>query len=100
MLQLRREGLLCRIDESIRLLNSAGHGGIGTLALAGGVSANKNLRQMLTEKAQRQGIRFCCPDFKYCTDNGAMIGSAGFYLLMAGHISDLSFNAVPYLPIA
>ena len=72
----------------------------GTLALAGGVSANKNLRQMLAEKAQRRGIRFCCPDFKYCTDNAAMIGSAGFYLLMKGHIADLSFNAVPYQPIA
>ena len=33
-------------------------------------------------------------------DNGAMIGSAAFYLLMKGHIADLSFNAVPYLPIA
>ena len=91
-------------DKAVRAAvengKAAGHGGHGTLALAGGVSANRNLRQMLSEKAQKRGIRFCCPDFKYCTDNGAMIGSAGFYLLMAGHISDLSFNAVPYLPIA
>ena len=84
-------------DKAIR---ASAERGSGTLALAGGVSANRNLRQMLAEKAQRRDIRFCCPDFKYCTDNGAMIGSAGFYLLMAGHISDLSFNAVPYLPIA
>ncbi len=84
-------------DKAVRAAVENGH---GVLALAGGVSANKNLRQMLTEKAQRRGIRFCCPDFKYCTDNGAMIGSAGFYLLMKGHISDLDFNAVPYLPIA
>ena len=84
-------------DKAVRAAVQNGH---GTLALAGGVSANKNLRQMLSEKAARRGVRFCCPDFKYCTDNAAMIGSAGFYLLMAGHISDLSFNAVPYLPIA
>ena len=94
-------------DKAVRAAVENGH---GTLALAGGVSANKNLRQMLAEKAQRKGIRFCCPDFKYCTDNGAMIGSAGFYLLLAAHlalaqypvfhIADLSFNAVPYLPIA
>ena len=91
-------------DKAVRAAaqngRAAGHGGIGTLALAGGVSANKNLRQMLSEKAARRGVRFCCPDFKYCTDNAAMIGSAAFYLLMAGHIADLDFNAVPYLPIA
>ena len=84
-------------DKAVRAAQQNGH---GVLALAGGVSANKNLRQMLAEKAARRGIRFCCPDFKYCTDNGAMIGSAAFYLLMKGHIADLSFNAVPYLPIA
>ena len=70
-----------------------------TLALAGGVSANRNLRDMLKRKAEKKGIRFCCPDFKYCTDNAAMIGSAGYYLLMKGHLSDLDLNATPYLPI-
>lgn len=71
----------------------------GTLALAGGVSANRNLRDMLQRKCDRKGIRFCCPDFRYCTDNAAMIGSAGYYLLMKGHLSDLDLNATPYLPI-
>ncbi len=79
-------------DKAVRAAN-------GTLALAGGVSANRNLRGMLQRKADRKGIRFCCPDFRYCTDNAAMIGSAGFYLLMRGHISDLDLNATPYLPI-
>lgn len=71
----------------------------GTLALAGGVSANRNLRDMLSRKCAAKGIRFCCPDFQYCTDNAAMIGSAGYYLLMKGHLSDLDLNATPYLPI-
>lgn len=71
-----------------------------TLALAGGVSANKNLRGMLERKSARKGIRFCCPAFTYCTDNAAMIGSAAFYRLMQGRVADLDFNAVPYLPIA
>ena len=70
-----------------------------TLALAGGVSANRNLRDMLQRKCEKKGVRFCCPDFKYCTDNAAMIGSAGFYLLMNGCLSDLDLNATPYLPI-
>lgn len=70
-----------------------------TLALAGGVSANRNLRDMLSRKCAAKGIRFCCPDFRFCTDNAAMIGSAGYYLLMKGHLSDLDLNATPYLPI-
>lgn len=70
-----------------------------TLALAGGVSANRNLRDMLKRKCDKKGIRFCCPDFCYCTDNAAMIGSAGYYLLMSGRISDLDLNAVPYLEL-
>lgn len=70
-----------------------------TLALAGGVSANQNLRSMLSRKCREKGVRFCCPDFRYCTDNAAMIGSAGYYLLMKGHVSSLDLNATPYLPI-
>ncbi len=70
-----------------------------TLALAGGVSANAALRDMLARKSKKKGIRFCCPDFRYCTDNAAMIGSAGFYLLMKGHRDGLDLNATPYLSV-
>lgn len=79
-------------DKAVR---AASH----TLSLAGGVSANRNLRNMLEEKCAKKGIRFCCPDFKYCTDNAAMIGSAGYYLLMKHHTSGLDINAVPYMPL-
>ena len=80
-------------DKAVRAANHA-------LALAGGVSANRNLRAMLEEKARDKGIPFYCPAFRYCTDNAAMIGSAGYYLLMRGHTAGLDLNAIPYLPIA
>ena len=70
-----------------------------TLVLAGGVSANAALRDMLASKAKKKGIRFCCPDWTYCTDNAAMIGSAGFWLLMKGHRDGLDLNATPYLSV-
>ena len=69
------------------------------LALAGGVSANKALRASLQASCDREGIRFCCPDFRYCTDNAAMVGSAGYYHLKLHGTDGWDLNAVPYLPI-
>ena len=69
------------------------------LALAGGVSANRALRSALAEECSRAGIPFFCPDPRYCTDNAAMIGSAGYYAMRTGHFSDLTLNASASLPL-
>jgi len=71
----------------------------GKLALAGGVSANKALRAALEQRARAQGIAFYCPEFRYCTDNAAMVGAAAYEKLCAGRVDALSLNAVPYLAI-
>ena len=70
-----------------------------TLALAGGVSANQYLRAMLEAACQEHGLRFCCPDMRFCTDNAAMIGCAGHYALLAGLRSGLELNAQPGLSL-
>ena len=69
------------------------------LALAGGVSANKALRAALQKRAEKAGIQLTCPDFAYCTDNAAMVGSAAYGRLKTGRLDPLSLNAVPYLSI-
>lgn len=69
------------------------------LALAGGVSANRALRESLARRCAQAGVAFVCPDFRFCTDNAAMVGSAAFYKLMAGRIDPLSLNADPDLRI-
>ena len=52
--------------------------GIKNVAIAGGVSANSELRSRLLEKKKR-GWKVFIPDFEFCTDNAAMIGVAGYY---------------------
>lgn len=42
--------------------------------LTGGVAANRSLRSQLESRMQTEGVQFCVPDFKWCTDNAAMIG--------------------------
>ena len=69
------------------------------LALAGGVSANGALRGTLAAACRSAGIPFFCPDPRYCTDNAAMIGSAGYYAMRSGRFSDLTLNASASLPL-
>ena len=51
-----------------------------TVLLAGGVAANKKLREILREAAESNGFGFAVPEFKLCTDNAAMIGLAAAHL--------------------
>lgn len=58
--------------------------GLRTLVVAGGVGANKRLRERLDAAAKKPGIRVCYPEMALCTDNGAMIAFAGALRLQAG----------------
>lgn len=73
--------------------------GIDKLAVAGGVASNSALRQSLQEACEKEGISFYHPSPKYCTDNAAMIGVAGYYAYEKGVRHGLDLNAVPNLKI-
>ena len=73
---------------------------IYTLVAAGGVSANIQLRQRLTEQVGKSGGRVYFPRPEFCTDNGAMIAYAGCLRLQQGHTEPLAFTAHPRWPIS
>lgn len=72
---------------------------INKIALAGGVSANSYIRKAFKELEEKEDIKVYYPELKLCTDNAAMIASAGYYNYLKGNFSDLKLNAVPNLKL-
>lgn len=79
---LTKRALTCAIDH-----------GLTTIAVGGGVAANRGLRQQLTEAAAAHGIRVLFPPMKYCTDNAAMIAAAAADHFQQGHQSSFDLGA-------
>ena len=66
---------------------------VHNLIVAGGVSANKGLREKLEKLCEKEGINLTVPAIRYCTDNAAMIGAAGYYAYLLGRSAGLELNA-------
>lgn len=69
------------------------------IVLAGGVSANSYIRQKFDRLAQTENIKVYYPEMVYCTDNAAMIASAGYFDYLAGKRAEDTLNAVPNLKL-
>lgn len=72
---------------------------INKIALAGGVSANSYIRKAFKELEEKEKIQVYYPELKLCTDNAAMIASAGYYNYLKNNFSNLDLNAVPNLKL-
>ena len=88
------------VDTTIEVMKDKN---LNEVVLAGGVSANGYLRELLTKKAEENSFKVYMPDLKYCTDNAAMVGVAASYNYEAGNYFDikdkLDLNAVANLKI-
>ena len=96
------ENTVCEelVSTTIRVMKDKN---INKIALAGGVSANLKLREILKSEAEKNGFEVYLPDLKYCTDNAAMIGAAAYYNFISGKkydiIDKLDLNAIANLKI-
>lgn len=67
--------------------------GVKNMIIAGGVSANKFLREEIKKVTDKYDVELCVPRMLYCTDNAAMIGAAAYPLYLKGEFADLTLNA-------
>jgi len=73
--------------------------GVQQLIVAGGVSANTELRRRLQSYARETGVTLSLPPLELCTDNAAMIAAAAYYAEQKGMKAGLDLNADPSLPL-
>lgn len=81
------------------VLLAAGEKSYHKIAVAGGVASNSYLREQLTKRGADEGVEILFPEAILCTDNAAMIASAGYYQYLEKDFADLSVNAIPSLSL-
>ena len=98
--KIRKEDLACSfqtaaVEELTRKLDAAlVNTGIKNVIIAGGVSANKYLRNEISKVCLKHGATLDLPDFIYCTDNAAMIGAAAYPLYLKKDFASFDLNAL------
>ena len=82
------------VEHSLHAVKEFGY---DRFAIAGGVASNSSLREAFERECAKRGIQFFHPAPVYCTDNAAMIGTAGYYEYRKGIRHGYDLNAVPNL---
>jgi N6-L-threonylcarbamoyladenine synthase len=97
----RRADIACEFQQAVvdvlvaKSLAALDDAAMTQLVVAGGVGANRQLREQLSHAVERRGGRVFYPDLEFCTDNGAMIALVGALRLSAGMRGDFAFSVRP-----
>ncbi len=84
------------VEHSLEAVKNYGY---DKFAIAGGVASNSTLRKAFEKECADRNIEFYHPSPKFCTDNAAMIGVAGYYEYIKGVRHGYDLNAVPNLKL-
>lgn len=98
---VRKEDLACSFQNRVveilvkKTMRALEEYNIDNLIVAGGVAANKGLRERLEKECKEKNIHLSIPSLKYCTDNATMIAAAGYFAYIKGDRAGLDLNAKP-----
>lgn len=96
---IRKEDLACSFQNKVveiltkKTIKALKEYNVNNLIIAGGVSANSGIREKFTSICKKEGINLTIPNIKYCTDNAAMIATAGYFAYQLGIRSDYDLKA-------
>ncbi len=102
-IEKRKADLCASLQQTIveilldKLVKASKSTGIKDIAIAGGVSANSGLRNGIVAEGKKRGWRTFLPEFRFTTDNAAMIALAGYYRYERGELSSLDVAPIARL---
>ncbi|MDP4186407.1 MAG: tRNA (adenosine(37)-N6)-threonylcarbamoyltransferase complex transferase subunit TsaD, partial [Bacteroidota bacterium] len=82
-----------------KLIKASRQTGVKEIAIGGGVAANSGLRNALTEEAAKRKWKLYLPEFKFTTDNAAMIAITGYYKYQKKEFATLDISPMARLVI-
>jgi N6-L-threonylcarbamoyladenine synthase len=82
-----------------RLEKASEQTGVKQIAIAGGVSANTELRKSLKALGEKKSWQVFIPAFEYCTDNAAMIAMAAHFKFLKGEFTDMGVAPLARMPL-